>query len=178
MILGGITILGAWQDLMITFLVLVIYLSFGLSFHKLHGLNFRSNLSASSRSTFQNGWYQEYLAQQKLILANQIEFCQPNGMKATPDQRSSIESLVKLIEKMNPIQNPAKSEKMNGNWVLLYTDLNPPAPSSGKLGPFTGKVYQQLDSVNLNIKNVIKVGFPPITGILEANIIATGDNLW
>jgi hypothetical protein len=37
------------------------------------------------------------------------------------------------------------SPLMAGFWRLLYSDFDPPAPSSGKLGPFVGSVYQDLD---------------------------------
>ena len=42
---------------------------------------------------------------------------------------------------------------------MLYTDLTPAAPSSGKLGPFTGDVYQELDPRNGIIKNLLNIDF-------------------
>lgn len=83
--------------------------------------------------------------------------CQPNGLDVSSSMRTEIDNLVQKIELLNPTKNAAKSTKMNGFWRMLYTDLTPAAASNGKLGPFVGDVFQDLDSNNLQIKNLLKV---------------------
>eukprot|EP01035_Chromulina_nebulosa_P020277 gene20277-26322_t len=67
---------------------------------------------------------------------------------------------------------------MNGFWKLLYTDYNPPGPSSGKLGPFLGLVYQDLDSTKGVITNILRIAFPPIVGALVAEQSIENKNTW
>ena len=81
-----------------------------------------------------------------------------NGLDATAAQKAEISGLVEVLEaKGNPTLNPAlATNKLKGNWQMLYTDLTPAAPSSGKLGPFlTGDVYQEVDPENGQIKNIL-----------------------
>ena len=95
--------------------------------------------------------------------------CQPNGLPASSTQQDTIRSLVDEIERFNPTANPAYSPLMNGYWRMLYTDFTPAAASSGKLGPFVGDVYQDLDSTQSTIRNILKIRFPPIDGALIAS---------
>lgn len=53
---------------------------------------------------------------------------------------------------------------MNGFWRMTYTDYSPSGPSSGQLGPFVGDVFQDLDSSKGEIKNLLKIQFPPVVG--------------
>jgi hypothetical protein len=57
---------------------------------------------------------------------------------------------------------------MNGFWRMNYTDYSPSGPSSGQLGPFIGDVFQDLNSTEGIIKNLLSIKFPPITGGLLA----------
>lgn len=66
---------------------------------------------------------------------------------------------------------------MDGFWRMLHTDF-PPGPSSGKLGPFTGEVFQDLDSEKKVIKNILRVSFPPIVGALVADQVIVDRNTW
>ena len=99
-------------------------------------------------------------------------------MGATKAMKEEINRLVSDLEKLNPTSNAAYSSKMNGFWRLEYTDFDPPAPSSGKLGPFVGDVYQDLDGKAGIIKNLLKVSFPPITGALIAKQRIKNRNTW
>ncbi len=97
----------------------------------------------------------------KSLLIDALEKTGKNGLKASDQQRKEIEGLVDVLEAGNPTLNPARAtKKMEGNWQMLYTDLVPAAPSSGKLGPFTGDVYQELDPSNGIIKNLLNIDLP------------------
>lgn len=98
----------------------------------------------------------------------ELDKYRPNGLKATDQQKKNVLSRVKLIEQMNPTSKPAYSSKMDGFWRLIYTDFEPAAASSGKLGPFIGDVFQLLDSKSLKITNILRISFPPITGKCSA----------
>ena len=96
----------------------------------------------------------------KNLLIDALKKTGKNGLKASDEQRKEIEGLVDVLEAGNPTLNPARAtKKMEGNWQMLYTDLAP-APSSGKLGPFTGDVYQELDPSNGIIKNLLNIDLP------------------
>lgn len=112
----------------------------------------------------------------KLLL--QVSLTKPNGMGASKATKEAISDLVNELEKLNPTSNPAYSSKMNGFWRLEYTDFSPPAPSSGKLGPFVGDVYQDLDGKAGIIKNLLKISFPPIIGGLIAKQRIKNRNTW
>ena len=61
----------------------------------------------------------------------------------------------------------------SGYWKLLYTDFDPPAESSGKVGPFVGDVYQALSKSSADkkfegeIKNILQVSLPPVKGSIN-----------
>lgn len=86
------------------------------------------------------------IQQLKQELFQQINLAKPNGLKATPEIKQTLNKIVKDVEKMNPTSKPAYSELMNGFWRLQYSDFFPPSTSSGKLGPFVGDVFQDLNS--------------------------------
>ena len=118
-------------------------------------------------------------AQLKSRLTASILKVPKNGIDCPDDKKHEIARLVQQIERVNPTKSPAYSALMNGNWRMLYTDFSPAAPSSGKLGPFIGDVFQDLKSGTLRkntrlqvnrqdegiIRNILKIGFPPIYGI-------------
>jgi hypothetical protein len=99
-------------------------------------------------------------------------------LPASPAQQEAIRTLVDEIELVNPTANPAYSPLMNGYWRMLYTDFTPAAASSGKLGPFVGDVYQDLDSTQATIRNILKVRFPPIDGALIASQRVKSADTW
>eukprot|EP01038_Epipyxis_sp_PR26KG_P015979 gene15979-21685_t len=119
-----------------------------------------------------------YKTETKEELFDLIKNCQPNGVKASQELRETINSYVTKLEEINPTVKPAYSPLMNGFWRMLYTDFNPPAPSSGQLGPFIGDVYQDLDSTIGVIKNILKLDFPPIIGGLIAKQTIKNDFTW
>jgi len=114
----------------------------------------------------------------KQRLGDAMKKCGKNGVKATKEARIEIAELVKVLEASTPTRKPAYSEKMNGYWRLLYTDFSPAAPSSGQLGPFIGDVFQDLDGRANVIKNILKIGFPKIEGVLVAKQRIKDDVTW
>lgn len=92
-----------------------------------------------------------------------------NGINVDANTRADIRSLVECVESNNPTKSPALSSKMNGYWKMIYTDYDPPAESAGKVGPFVADVFQDIDSSNKVIKNILKLDFPKIEGFLQAN---------
>ena len=114
------------------------------------------------------------LAIQRLV--EELATVQPNGLRATPSQRQTIDVLARQCEALNPTPTPAASMKMFGRWRLLYTDLQPAAPSGGQLGPFVGEVYQTLSPSS--VTNSLSVKFPPLTADLTASAVVLDGKTW
>ena len=163
----------------------IVLLLFAINIHSLVS-SFKINIKKSLRmqhrtvnSLFpRNNIQSSNLQTQKTSLLEKLAEVQPNGLTAAKTQQENIKNLVTKFEKLNPTKNPAKNDLMNGYWKLLYTDFDPPAESSGKLGPFVGDVYQDLDSKNLVIRNILNVKFPIISGALTANLNIPDNNTW
>jgi hypothetical protein len=68
-----------------------------------------------------------------------------NGIGTPLELQRSIKDNCDRLESINPNPKPCNDAVLlNGFWYMLYTDYSPPGPSSGKLGPFVGNVYQDL----------------------------------
>ena len=111
-------------------------------------------------------------------MINELCKYQPNGLTANKSQQLEIDAMVSILENLNRTKSPAYSPKMNGYWKLLYSDFNPPAASSGKLGPFVGSVYQDLNSNAKVIKNILNIKFPAIFGGLIAKQSILNKDTW
>jgi hypothetical protein len=132
------------------------------------GFNTQAKPASSPASIFQL----------KSELYGKMKLAQPNGIGTAASLRQEIDTISRRLEKQNPTSKPAYSDKMNGFWKMDYTDYSPPAASAGKLGPFIGDVYQDLDSKNSKITNLLKIGFPPIKGGLVAKQRIFDANTW
>jgi hypothetical protein len=99
-----------------------------------------------------------------------------NGVKASDDQRLTITSIVNDLEKLNSVKKISSSEKMNGNWRLVYTTNE--GSSAGKLGPFVGRVDQLITVDEQRYINFVRLGNGIITGALTATWDNLGDKLW
>ena len=104
-----------------------------------------------------------------------------NGNQATSSQRKEIRQIVQELKKLNPTRNPTSSALLTTQpsaWRLSYTDFDPPAPSSGRLGPFTGDVYQYLDPQRGRIKNLLRIELPfkceVFGGLIARQSVLTG----
>ena len=105
-----------------------------------------------------------------LQLEDLISEAPKNGIDTPKDLERQIVSLCEELEPLNPTKAPVRNlEKMNGFWRMRWTNFAPAAPSSGKLGPFVGDVYQDIDLDTPAARNILKVDFPPVAGELFAN---------
>jgi hypothetical protein len=94
-----------------------------------------------------------------------------NGIKVAPEDKVKILEIVKDIEAKNPSSVVSSNPKMTGKWDLIYTSNT--GSSAGKLGPFIGKVVQDIDIENNSYVNYAFFG----NGLFEASLVATWDNL-
>ena len=93
-----------------------------------------------------------------------------NGMKANAEVRSEVAEIVNNLEKLNDVKTISSSPVMNGNWKLLYTTNS--GSSAGKLGPFIGRVDQDINVSGSKYINYVRLG-----GIVQGALSATWDNL-
>lgn len=102
-----------------------------------------------------------------------------NGIETPLDIEVQIRDICQDLESVNPTKAPVKqSELMNGFWKMRWTNFSPSAPSSGKLGPFVGDVFQDVNigGSNSKAKNILRIDFPPICGELVANADVVSDS--
>lgn len=121
------------------------------------------------------------LVRAKQSLLEKVSKCGANGNKASDSQRTEIAELVQSLEKLSKTPQTAKSKLLEcSSWKLAYTDFDPPAPSSGRLGPFTGAVYQYLDPKGGQIKNLLKISLPGVAiyGGLVARASIVSKDTW
>ena len=73
-----------------------------------------------------------------------------NGTDLTEEDRSEVESILSVIESLCPTDNRAEvhvdGTLAGTDWELIYTDSS--GNSSGKIGPFVGKVKQVFKPAN------------------------------
>src|SRR5210317_1119632 len=74
----------------------------------------------------------------------------------TPSQRSQILAKLSSLEAICPLDEPARDIRMDGAWIVMYTDA--PPPSNGQLGPFKGVAKQVIDLKEGTYKNELFVG--------------------
>lgn len=74
----------------------------------------------------------------------------------TPSQRSQILTKLSALEAICPLDEPARDVRMDGPWIVMYTDA--PPPSNGRLGPFKGVAKQVIDLKEGTYKNELYVG--------------------
>lgn len=93
-----------------------------------------------------------------------------NGIKATSAIRIEIDEVVKNLEDLNEEKKITTSPLMGGNWKLIYTTNS--GSSAGKLGPFIGRVDQDIDIDSNEYINYVRLG-----GVVQGALTATWDNL-
>ena len=109
-------------------------------------------------------------------LRSKIRQAPKNGIDTPPTLEKEIILLCERLEKCNPTPRPIRNtKKMNGFWKMLWTNFYPVAPSSGKLGPFVGDVYQDVDFSG-KARNILRIDFPPIVGELVASPSIVNDS--
>jgi hypothetical protein len=98
-----------------------------------------------------------------------------NGIKASPEVRSEVSKLVKDLEALNSVKTISSSPVMDGNWRLIYTTNN--GSSAGVLGPFVGRVDQNIDVTSNKYINYVRLG-SAVQGALSATWDNLGPKLW
>ena len=93
-----------------------------------------------------------------------------NGVSASDKQREEINQLTQQLERRNRVPDIAKSKLVDGSWQLLYTTNQ--GSSAGKLGPFVGKVIQDIKLEDQSYINNVYF----LDGIVKASLSATWKN--
>ena len=106
-------------------------------------------------------------------LESLIDQAPKNGIDTPVTLVKEIESVCKELEALTPIPKPTQDPNvLTGFWKMRWTNFFPVAPSSGKLGPFVGDVFQDIDLIgdrHGKAKNILRIApFPPIVGALIA----------
>mmetsp|Transcript_30032 Transcript_30032/g.115303 ORF Transcript_30032/g.115303 Transcript_30032/m.115303 type:complete len:215 (-) Transcript_30032:407-1051(-) len=109
-------------------------------------------------------------------LLNVCERTRGNGTVETEETKNSIAKIAAELDEAWSVQgvNPATDGvgMIDGSWYLQYTStVN---PSSGKLGPFVGRVLQKIDLENHRFENMCLLG--PLKFNLEATWKVLDDN--
>jgi hypothetical protein len=87
-----------------------------------------------------------------------IERAPQNGIETPTELQLQIKDLCTQLQQVNPNPKPCLAPSLlNGFWYMLYTDYSPPGPSSGKLGPFVGNVYQEIDLDEGVARNIFRL---------------------
>ena len=95
-----------------------------------------------------------------------IEQAPKNGISTPPEIESKIVDICQQLESLDS-GSSAKQQRspsqyvddfINGFWKLRWTNYSPAGPSSGKIGPFVGDVYQDL---KLGSEEIIVSEKPP-----------------
>ena len=105
-----------------------------------------------------------------------IDQAPKNGIDTPPSLDEKIQETCQQLQALSPNPRPCEEnvELLDGFWYMLWTNYAPAGPSSGKLGPFVGNVYQELRMLSTAsdssiARNIFRLGFPPIMGELQAS---------
>jgi PAP_fibrillin len=106
-----------------------------------------------------------------------IQKAPKNGINTPKVLELEILRVCEALRSSNPTPNPALNKQMmNGFWKMLWTNFSPASPSTGKLGPFIGTVYQDIDLDDSVARNIVKIDIPPIAGELVADVKVANSN--
>ncbi|CAM9748786.1 unnamed protein product [Ectocarpus sp. 4 AP-2014] len=96
------------------------------------------------------------LAVPEVALGLQDELRRLCATKSEPGREARIEEVAKELNALNPTKDPARSPLLAGRWRMLYSTV--PGPSSGRLGPFVGDVFQDIRPDEKRIINILELG--------------------
>mmetsp|Transcript_39737 Transcript_39737/g.69880 ORF Transcript_39737/g.69880 Transcript_39737/m.69880 type:complete len:296 (-) Transcript_39737:78-965(-) len=94
----------------------------------------------------------------------------------SPSQKTQIHSLLSNLESLCPLSEPARDARMEGPWIVLYTDA--PPPSNGQLGFWKGVAKQVIDLEKKRYRNELYVGGGGADGDEGAWLGAVLDARW
>jgi hypothetical protein len=98
------------------------------------------------------------------------------GRTVSQQEKSCIHSLISKLESLCPLSEPARSNLMDGPWVVLYTDA--PPPSNGQLLLWKGIAKQVIDLRGGRYRNELYVGGSGVDEDQEAWLKAVLDASW
>lgn len=98
------------------------------------------------------------------------------GRSLEPAQRTRVHSLLSDLEALCPLPEPARDARMEGPWIVLYTDA--PPPSNGQLGFLKGVAKQVIDLTGRRYRNELYVGGGGADGDEGAWLTAVLDAKW
>ena len=78
------------------------------------------------------------------------------GRSISTDQRAEVHNLLSNLEALCPIPEPARDKRMEGPWIVLYTDA--PPPSNGQLGFLKGIAKQVISLKDGSYRNELYIG--------------------
>ncbi|MDA9081487.1 PAP/fibrillin family protein [Candidatus Dependentiae bacterium] len=116
------------------------------------GVPRRRAASIAARASSPKNASQEINAAKLSVLVDDLRAASgdANGTDLTEEDRSEVESILSVIESLCPTDNRAgvhvDGTLAGTDWELIYTDSA--GNSSGKLGPFVGKVKQVFKPTN------------------------------
>lgn len=97
-----------------------------------------------------------------------------NGLEASAETKSEIITAAAQLEATTRWSRLARSRLLDGRWQLLFTTTQ--GNSAGKLGPFVGDVFQDIDTSRGVYVNT--VALPLVEGRLGATWDVTGPSEW
>ncbi|KAL7553502.1 hypothetical protein ACHAWF_016777, partial [Thalassiosira exigua] len=98
------------------------------------------------------------------------------GRSVDPSRRPRVHSLIADLEALCPLAAPARDPRMDGGWVVTYTDA--PPPSNGQLGFLGGVAKQVIDLAGGRYRNELYVGGGGADGDEGAWLTAVLDAKW
>lgn len=99
-----------------------------------------------------------------------------NGITASNEVKTKIGSVVKELEQLNFENNLTSNIKLDGKWKLLYTTNS--GSSAGKLGPFVGRVNQDITVGDSLYYNYVRLGPGLVEGVLSATWDVIDKKTW
>lgn len=131
-----------------------------------------TSTSTSSSSIFAS---KDAVADAKLQIKESIANTDRGRSLGTP-QRTQVHSLLSNLEAQCPISEPARDARMEGPWIVLYTDA--PPPSNGQLGFLNGIAKQVIDLEGGRYRNELYVGGSGVDEDEGAWLTAVLDAKW
>jgi len=98
------------------------------------------------------------------------------GRSMRESDRPAVRSLLSDLESLCAVSAPARDARMEGPWIVLYTDA--PPPSNGRLGFLEGIAKQVIDLNEGTYRNELYVGGDGADGDENAWLSAILDARW
>lgn len=130
----------------------------------------------SSSFTVQRALNDNEIRDAKSLIEETIANTDRGRSLESAQERTHVHSLLSNLESLCPLSEPARDARMNGPWIVLYTDA--PPPSNGQLGFFKGIAKQVIDLEARSYRNELYVGGHGADGDEGAWLTAVLDAKW